>query len=44
MGCDGTARASGRDTAATEEVGVITACRFLALQALERLTARVRSA
>lgn len=39
MGCDGTARASGCDTAATEEVGVITVCRFLALQALERLTA-----
>ena len=41
MGCDGTARASGCGTAAADEsdVGVITVCRFLALQALERLTA-----
>lgn len=39
MGCDGTARASGCDTAAADGVGVITVCRFLATQALERLTA-----
>ncbi|WP_069764761.1 hypothetical protein [Streptomyces sp. LUP47B] len=39
MGCDGTARASACDTAAADGVDVITVCRFLALQAMERLTA-----
>ncbi|MFE1839832.1 hypothetical protein [Streptomyces sviceus] len=39
MGCDGAARASGCGTAAAEGVGVVTVCRFLALQALARLTA-----
>ncbi|MDH6554133.1 hypothetical protein M2160_009484 [Streptomyces sp. SAI-117] len=38
MGCDGTARASGCGMATAGEIGVVTICRFLALQALERLT------
>jgi hypothetical protein len=39
MGCDGMARASRWDTTAADEVDLITVCRFLTLQALEKLTA-----
>ncbi|KUN57799.1 hypothetical protein AQJ46_45580 [Streptomyces canus] len=39
MGCDGMARSSRWDTTAADEVDVITVCQFLALQALEQLTA-----